>query len=586
MFSFQNNTEQENYTSLKEEYSAQKDRNSFQKLKVELSKNQQEILNLRKEISSLQEVNSRLRKKILDLLTLIQEYKSKETQLSVTEENLKNMRNEYDSLKDSLLKDRANFRSELRLKDNIYNQDIIQTNLRTESLKHQVDNFNGIKKLNDILYIKNNELKKNIEELKWIEKTKLEEMQIKYNKKMNNYKRKMIEFLKRNEEERAKNGTQSELNNKLNILHIQELVNEIEIQGVEVEDLLKERQELKFKILQLNRDLYIYQKVIDILMKKNNTFQNKLKSIKKNNNNYLQEYNSLSSDKKNKAEKEQKSYNLLTEPDKNILNANVIKLKKKKYKGLTHNEKILKIIKEKYIAKIPPKKIINTESNKDIKEMNQTKETYETDNKSFKCYLENKNKDKIIEFLFKEREKYKDSSHFYKDKLDLINSQYSRIMKMYNEALEKIYKEELDKNIENIILNIDDFKKFNFEKMKPEQKYAILIKLINHISPLVYKEDIENNSFIKSASTTKQKYKMNSFNISSQNTTKTPSQMTDIINLKSLSNKGNNLKDKKSFGCFNDYNKFIKKDKNKTLYRFSNSKVSIDLLPKVDILDL
>jgi len=435
MFSFQNNTEQENYTSLKEEYPAQKDPNSFQKLKVELSKNQQEILNLRKEISSLQEVNSRLRKKILDLLTLIQEYKSKETQLSVTEENLKNMRNEYDSLKDSLLKDRANFRSELRLKDNIYNQDIIQTNLRTESLKHQVDNFNGIKKLNDILYIKNNELKKNIEELKWIEKTKLEEMQIKYNKKMNNYKRKMIEFLKRNEEERAKNGTQSELNNKLNILHIQELVNEIEIQGVEVEDLLKERQELKFKILQLNRDLYIYQKVIDILMKKNNTFQNKLKSIKKNNNNYLQEYNSLSSDKKNKAEKEQKSYNLLTEPDKNLLNANVIKLKKKKYKGFTHNEKILKIIKEKYIAKIPPKKIINTESNKDIKEMNQTKETYETDNKSFKCYLENKNKDKVIEFLFKEREKYKDSSHFYKDKLDLINSQYSRIMKMYNEDL-------------------------------------------------------------------------------------------------------------------------------------------------------
>ena len=306
MFSFQNNTEQENYTSLKEEDPAQKDPNSFQKLKTELSKNQQEILDLRKEITSLKDVNSRLRKKIIDLLSLIQEYKTKEAQLLVTEENLKNMRNEYDSLKDSLLRDRANFRSELRLKDNIYNQDIIQTNLRTESLKHQVDNFTGIKKLNDILYIKNNELKKNIEELKWIQKTNLEEMQIKYNKKMNNYKRKMIEFLKKNEQKKKKNGTQSELNNKLNILHIQELVNEIEIQGVEVEDLLKERQELKFKILQLNRDLNIYQKVIDILMKKNNTFQNKLKSIKKNNNNYLQEYNSLSSDKKNKIEKEQK----------------------------------------------------------------------------------------------------------------------------------------------------------------------------------------------------------------------------------------------------------------------------------------
>ena len=177
MFSFQNNTEQENYTSLKEEDPAQKDPNSFQKLKTELSKNQQEILDLRKEITSLKDVNSRLRKKIIDLLSLIQEYKTKEAQLLVTEENLKNMRNEYDSLKDSLLRDRANFRSELRLKDNIYNQDIIQTNLRTESLKHQVDNFTGIKKLNDILYIKNNELKKNIEELKRIQKTNLEKMQ-------------------------------------------------------------------------------------------------------------------------------------------------------------------------------------------------------------------------------------------------------------------------------------------------------------------------------------------------------------------------------------------------------------------------
>ena len=416
MLSFQNNPEQENYKSLKEEDPAQNDRNSIQKLKIELSKNQQEILNLRKEITSFKDVNNRLRKKIMDLLTLIQEYKTQETQLLLTEENLKNMRKEYDSLKDSLLKDRVNFRSELREKDNIYNQDIIQTNLRTESLKHQVENFTGIKKLNDILYIKNNELKKNIEELKWIEKTKLEEMQIKYNKKMNNYKRKMIEFLKKNEQERENNRTQSELNNKLNILHIQELVNEIEIQGVEVEDLLKERQELKFKILQLNRDLNIYQKVIDILMKKNNTFQNKLKSIKKNNNNYLQEYNSLSSDKKNKFEKEQKSYNLSTEPNKNLLNANVIKLKKKKYKGFTHNQKFLKIIKEKYIAKIPNKKILNNESNKDFKERNETKETTndETSNKSFKIYLENKNKDKVIEFLFKERENIKILLNFIK----------------------------------------------------------------------------------------------------------------------------------------------------------------------------
>ena len=53
----------------------------------------------------------------------------------MTEENLKNMRNEYDSLKDSLLRDRANFRSELRLKDNISGQEylkILENNITEE----------------------------------------------------------------------------------------------------------------------------------------------------------------------------------------------------------------------------------------------------------------------------------------------------------------------------------------------------------------------------------------------------------------------------------------------------------------------
>ena len=588
MLSFNNiNNDILDNENLKDEDIVQKNLNSFQKLKSEISQYQQESNSLRKEIEALKDSNSRLKARNLDLMNLIKVYKTKETQLLLTEENLKMMKDEYESLKDSILKDRANFRLELREKDNTYNQDIIQTNLRTESLKHQVETFNGIKKLNDILYIKNNELKKNLEDMKCEEQTKLEELEIKYNKKMNNYKRKMIDFLKRNEKERARNGTQIELNNKLNILHIQELVNEIEIQGVEVEDLLKERQELKFKIMQLNRDLNIYQKVIDILMKKNNAFQNKLKSINNSNNNSnnnnIQEYNSLSMNKNNK--NEFRLFNVLTEPEQKSLNANVIKLKKNKYRGYTHNEKFLKIIKEKYLVKNAHNKNLNTESNTknkitlNLKENTENKECDDDmKNKSFKYYLENKNKEKVIEFLFKEREKYKDSSQFYKNKLDMINTKFSHIIKSYDEILEKIYKEELDKNIENIILNINDFKKFNFEKMTPEHRYAIIIKLINQIAPLVYKEDLENNMFIKSASNTKEKYRLNSFNASSQNSTKAPLQKTEII--------GNKIKNRKSLGCFSDYKRCFKNEKNKTLYRFSKSKISIDLLPKVDLLDL
>ena len=589
----------EEIETMKEYENEKNDIQSYQKLKIEISKYQQESLNLYKEIEYLKEINSNLKSKNLDLINLIKSYKSKEDALLLTEENLKNMKNENEMLKENLLKERDKFNLELRIKDNTYAQDITQTNLRTESLKHQVENFNGIKKLNDILYIKNNELKKNIEELEYEKKNKLEEMEIKYNKKMNNYKRKMIEFLKKNEKERAKQGTQIELNNKLNILHIQELVNEIEIQGIEVEDLLKERQELKLKILKLNRDLNIYQKVIDVMTKKNNLFQNKLKNIVNINNN--KEYNSFSTEKNLS-----KNNNFKILSNNNQCSFNVMKLKK--YKNLTKSEKIIKIIKEKYIVNNKNKNGINkttfnTESNEEnvnIKKLNLINNTFSNNNaitnidKCMKDYIENKNKDDIIEFLLKEREKYKDISQFYKDKLALINNKYSNLMKIYDEILEKIYKEELDKSVENIIININDFKQFNFDKLSSEQKYAIIIKLINHISPLILKKDLENNFFIKNVSNVREKYRMNSlnsFNISSKNSTKAHSQINGIINLKSINSKSNDINN--SLRCFSEYKNLLdkkdknnKSNKNKTLYKFSNSKIKIDLFPNINLLDL
>ena len=120
MISSQNNQEIENLDSLKEE-TIQKDINSFQKMKIELSANQQENQKLRREIESLKESNSLLRAKNLDLLNLIKIYKAKEFEQLAAEDNLKNMKNEYEDLKDSLLKERANFRFELRQKDNVYN---------------------------------------------------------------------------------------------------------------------------------------------------------------------------------------------------------------------------------------------------------------------------------------------------------------------------------------------------------------------------------------------------------------------------------------------------------------------------------
>ena len=70
------------------------------------------------------------------------------------------------------------------------------------------------------------------------------------------------------------------LNNKLNLLHIQELIEEIEYTNQEVNDLLKEKKNLKAKIMNLSNDLNIYKIMVLTLAQKNDEYQKKLKSLK------------------------------------------------------------------------------------------------------------------------------------------------------------------------------------------------------------------------------------------------------------------------------------------------------------------
>ena len=607
-----NNIDIENL-ELKDQKNLQSDLFIFQKLKNTISDLQTEINQLRQEIYQLKETNNHLMNENQNQSNLIKTYKSKEKLLLLTQESLNKLNEEYENLKTDYLDQRSKYELELRIKDGIYDHDVVQTNMRTENIKNQTDIFSNIKKLNDILYIKNDELKKNLELIQIEEKSKLEDMEIKYNKKIDNYKKKMIDFLKKNEAERFKLGTQTELNNKLNILHIQELINELEIQGVEVEDLLKERQELKMKIRALNQDLFIYQEIIDSMTKKNHNFQNKLKKMSNN----IKEYVLTS--------KLHESPIILTEPNDKSLN--LLKLKKRRNLS-TNNKNILKIINykkninSKYITRASSRNSIPSFSYNDykvklIKPTNKNIKTDDNDNTCIKTqnntnFTESKDKNKEndkdnrsnFEILLKEREKYKDLYEFYKAKFESIKNKYTDIFKMYNEVLEKIYKEEIiKKNKENIVINLKEFKEIKFESMSPEQKYAILIKLINNIAPIVYKKDLQNNIFGQNISKVKEKYNfngLNSFNFSSQNSTKVPSSHGVVHNLKMKTQNindsfrttttllGGGIKYNTSLNSFDDYKKIFckkKEHKNKSSLHFGNSKIDIDLYPKVNLLE-
>ena len=582
----------------------QSDLITIQKLKSSVLDYQTETNKLNNEIEKLKAHNNRLIEENQKLSVLLKIYEKKESLFLLTKESLEKVKEENESLNAILLKERDKFNLELRLKDSMYDRDVSQTNIKNETLKHQNDMFLNVKKLNDILYLKNNELKKNIEELKEEEKIKLDKMEIRYNKKFDNYKRKMIEFLKQNEEARSKLGTQAELNSKLKVLHIQELINELEIQGVEVEDLLKERQELKLKIMELNHDLFIYKKVIDTMTKKNHKFQNKLKKISNN----IKEYKllSFSQSKYDKAKK------IITEPNENSVNIKEYNITR----NCSVNDKnILKIIENKNLLTTSSKKSMPSFGNNKIKLKKNDIENNNFNKTTMNFLKSNTNTDKYIikdsknyEIMYKEKEKFKDLYEFYKEKYDAIKRQYSNIFNIYNSALEKIYNEEIaQKNKENIMININEFKEFKFENMNSEQKYAILVKLINNIAPLVYKKDIEDNLFNQNVSKIKEKYNfnginsINSLNFSSQNSTNFPSTPIGLkaVNMKMRTSNnindsfrttasflGRGIRNNKSLNSFDDFKKLMDKQneyRNKSLLRFGKSKIDIDLIQNINL---
>ena len=79
---------------------------------------------------------------------------------------------------------------------------------------------------------------------------------------MASFKKKMLDFLK-NEHSSYGSSTnqQSELNAKLTLLHVTELIKELEFQSTQIETLLKEKDILKRKVSDMANDIKIHVQV-------------------------------------------------------------------------------------------------------------------------------------------------------------------------------------------------------------------------------------------------------------------------------------------------------------------------------------
>ena len=278
-------------------------------------------------------------------------------------------------------------------------------------------------------------------------------MELNHQKKMAKFKKKMLDYLK---DEHANFGLnsnkQNELNNKLNILHVQELKNELEYQSRIIEDLLKEREILKRKVADLTNDVKIYINVNNCLGQKNKEFQDKLHEISK-----------------------PIKYNKTHSPNNNNVNISHNNI----HSSSTHLFPKNSSINLNNIIKFKPSPII------DIRNYHKKNNSSNNPSNKYLITKELLNKEKI-------KENYRLKYETAQSKLDYINKKYTNILKLYDSALEKIYNNYINKNNENIYLNLEDFSECDFEKMNPEQKYAVLVQMINTIFPIVNKNSIES----------------------------------------------------------------------------------------------
>ena len=303
-------------------------------------------------------------------------------------------------------------------------------------------------------------------------------MELNHQKKMAKFKKKMLDYLK---DEHANFGAnsnkQNELNNKLNILHVQELKNELEYQSRIIEDLLKEREILKRKVADLTNDVKIYINVNNCLGQKNKEFQDKLHEISK-----------------------PIKYNKTHSPNNNNVNISHNNI----HSSSTHLFPKNSSINLNNIIKFKPSPII------DIKNYHKKNNSSNNPSNKYLITKELLNKEKI-------KENYRLKYETAQSKLDYINKKYTNILKLYDSALEKIYNNYINKNSENIYLNLDDFSECDFEKMNPEQKYAVLVQMINNIFPIVNKNTIESELLNEKIPKIKTKYYLGNNNSKTTN---------------------------------------------------------------------
>ena len=429
---------------------------------------QEKILNLSSENAKLINEKSKLE-------AHIKYFHNLEEKLNKTQNKLKALNKKYEEyviekekeLKDLHLKyDKLSHEKEYESEK--YNTNISIYNQKM-SMVHQTEMENEIYR-NEI-----KELKEKNDNLKNATKIKLESLEIKNAIKYNELKNKMVSHLTE-----AKNNVSRlnlkymDINSKISILQNHQLLSKIEYMQEELDKFKEENKKLNRKIIDLLNDIEIHRKIeINLVTKmKEKKSESKIKLSKKPKYNSLNKFNSTNYSYSNN----NRSSSLMRGGNNtsNNFKMNTSDLKK--------NINNIGSLISKSLTAYDNNKLLNKEKENNFSfsgsggNQLSTATGREINYSKYKKALKEKNFE--IENLKLKIDKIKDKSNMY-------FIRYKGLFNFLEECLNEFFNDEEILNIKNMNLNYDDIKKFNFGSFSKEEKYGVLVLLMNHLMPIL-----------------------------------------------------------------------------------------------------
>lgn len=400
-------------------------------LEIQIRNEKKKIIVMKKYIKELEEAYLNLESEYSILKTRYNSIVSKESDLKNLEISVNHKNKEIIQLKEIIQDLKIKHEQYVSKMDIQYERDVNQVKYFNESNLNKIELSTKIEKLNQLMYNKILQLENIIKTFEKKENERMIKKEIEFEKKLNETKKRMLDYINFGTNGKRINGRFSNLREKLNYLNHKELMNELEFQSFQIEDLLKQREHLDKIILEYKNDVKIHGEIEKKLAKKNKRYTDIIKVLSFKN---------------------------------DFLNDNN-----------TNNSRNLKNERSIDLNKTPSlNKIIYSNSNRSIyltKPISSQKESM---------------------FLQKEVENYKNKYYTLKDRLDSIYNQFSNIINLLDATLDKIYNDNNFSKIKEFYINIDDFKKCDFENLNPEQKYSIIVLIIRNLLPILNINHINN----------------------------------------------------------------------------------------------